>query len=178
MGKTTGVIRALPPGAPAVIYSPCNEEGHAIRAFPAIEDTPIYLSAGLEPYFKQSPQFVCRHKGNTPAFVDACCALHGKIIVLDDMATLFSDAEEKAVLKRLIPLVGYQGCTLIGVAHLPYSDTLKKFRVSAGSIYWYGPIHDDAAINDLWELRRVDVTRPEFETRLKTLQQYEYFQIR
>jgi len=186
-GKTTGALSAIG-SAPAVIYSPCNEprpsnlppQLHNIGEYPYIYDTPQYLSGGLLPYFDKSPnkQFVIRYGGNCYEVMKACCQMKNFTLVLDDMATLFNDADGDRGLKEFMPLMGYNNVTVIGIGHLPGSDVMKKFRVIANRIFWFGPLNDRNEIKILYSMRGIDMDYPTFETTVKNNPIYTSFQIR
>lgn len=160
-GKTTQALIDVQQCKRLLIYSPG-------LSHPLLKDVPRIFD-GPE-YTKDLSKFLDRHgrirveKQVTPSdFFDRCRAIYSTAILLDDLAALKTDPNERIAFEAFIRTVRHNGNRLVITTHRANRDLPRLVHTLATSIYYVGPgVPSGKEVDALYDLTNYPITRDNF----------------
>lgn len=176
-GKTTRALMDFKNRSSVVVYSP-GASNPLINGLPWIFDSPGYLKDWRR-YLEKFPQLRIEKKAYPSTMFRHLASLRGYSILLDDVAALKTEREERADFEAFLRTVRFNGNQVIITTHRARKDISPLVHTLATSVYYVGPgVRSKREIETLYELSNYPISLENFTGGLATNKPFQLFKIR
>ena len=165
-GKTTEALKDIADRERVIILSP-GTSNPMMRSYPYIYDTPAYLKDWSR-WLATFPRLRVEKRAHPTPMFRLLSNLRGYTFLLDDVAALKTDPQERSEFEAFLRTVRYNGNQLVMTTHRIRKDLPPLVHSIGTSFYWVGPgtrIKRD--LEALLELTNVPISYDEFSQRLE-----------